>query len=385
MAIAQKLAGYSLGQADILRRAMGKKKKEELDKQYDRLLRRHERARLLRERRQDALGHPAPVLRLRLQQGPLRGVRPGLLLDRLPQGQLPRRVHGGAPHLGEGRQGQDGDLPQRVPPDEDPGAAARRQRVAARPSPRSATTSASASPPIRNVGGNVVAAIVEARQEQGRYERLQRLPGQGPRAGLQQAGHRVAGQGRRLRRHEAPAPGAGGRPRGRRSTSTSTSSATRRSARTPSSTASRPAPTAAASASRWPIPDLDEWDKMTLLGHEREMLGLYVSDHPLLGLEHLLANGSDCTHRPADARRGPRRRLADHDHRPDHLRAAQDHQARRQLGDGHGRGPRRRDRRAAVPERLPAGQHRCSPRTRSSRSGAGSRAARTSPRSTARR
>ncbi|WP_370692349.1 DNA polymerase III subunit alpha [Nocardioides sp.] len=34
MAIAQKLAGYTLGQADILRRAMGKKKKEELDKQF---------------------------------------------------------------------------------------------------------------------------------------------------------------------------------------------------------------------------------------------------------------------------------------------------------------------------------------------------------------
>ncbi|WP_416377520.1 DNA polymerase III subunit alpha [Arthrobacter sp. JZ12] len=34
MAIAQKVAGYSLGQADILRRAMGKKKKEELDKQF---------------------------------------------------------------------------------------------------------------------------------------------------------------------------------------------------------------------------------------------------------------------------------------------------------------------------------------------------------------
>jgi DNA polymerase III subunit alpha len=43
------------------------------------------------------------------------------------------------------------------------------------------------------------------------------------------------------------------------------------------------------------IPDLDEWDKMTLLGHEREMLGLYVSDHPLMGLEHVLANGTDCT------------------------------------------------------------------------------------------
>ncbi len=43
------------------------------------------------------------------------------------------------------------------------------------------------------------------------------------------------------------------------------------------------------------LPDIDEWDKTTLLGHERDMLGLYVSDHPLLGLEHILSNGTDCT------------------------------------------------------------------------------------------
>ena len=43
------------------------------------------------------------------------------------------------------------------------------------------------------------------------------------------------------------------------------------------------------------VPDIEEWDKMTLLGHEREMLGLYVSDHPLMGLEHLLAGASDCS------------------------------------------------------------------------------------------
>ncbi|HVE96153.1 MAG TPA: DNA polymerase III subunit alpha [Pseudonocardiaceae bacterium] len=35
MAIAQQLAGYSLGKADLLRRAMGKKKKEILDKEYE--------------------------------------------------------------------------------------------------------------------------------------------------------------------------------------------------------------------------------------------------------------------------------------------------------------------------------------------------------------
>ena len=41
MAIAQQLAGYSLGGADILRRAMGKKKKEDMDKPVGDFLRRH--------------------------------------------------------------------------------------------------------------------------------------------------------------------------------------------------------------------------------------------------------------------------------------------------------------------------------------------------------
>ena len=33
----------------------------------------------------------------------------------------------------------------------------------------------------------------------------------------------------------------------------------------------------------------------TLLAFEREMLGLYVSDHPLLGLEHVLRRSTDCS------------------------------------------------------------------------------------------
>ena len=40
------------------------------------------------------------------------------------------------------------------------------------------------------------------------------------------------------------------------------------------------------------IPD-QEWDKGTLLSYEREMLGLYVSDHPLLGIEGQLRAASD--------------------------------------------------------------------------------------------
>ncbi|MFC5041237.1 DNA polymerase III subunit alpha [Ornithinimicrobium kibberense] len=41
-----------------------------------------------------------------------------------------------------------------------------------------------------------------------------------------------------------------------------------------------------------PVPDI-EWDKSVLLAFEREMLGLYVSDHPLNGIEHILAQHSN--------------------------------------------------------------------------------------------
>ena len=41
-----------------------------------------------------------------------------------------------------------------------------------------------------------------------------------------------------------------------------------------------------------PIPAI-EWDKQSLLAFEREMLGLYVSDHPLFGIEHILAAAAE--------------------------------------------------------------------------------------------
>ncbi len=43
-----------------------------------------------------------------------------------------------------------------------------------------------------------------------------------------------------------------------------------------------------------PIPDL-AFDKMERLAYEKEMLGLYVSDHPLMGMEHVLRRRADCT------------------------------------------------------------------------------------------
>ncbi|RYV52500.1 DNA polymerase III subunit alpha [Pengzhenrongella frigida] len=41
------------------------------------------------------------------------------------------------------------------------------------------------------------------------------------------------------------------------------------------------------------VPDIPDWDKKQLLAFEREMLGLYVSDHPLSGLEHVLSSAAD--------------------------------------------------------------------------------------------
>ena len=146
---------------------------------------------------------------------------------------------------------------------------------------------------VRNVGSNVVDGIVSGPRGEGPLRRLQRLHGQGPGARVQQARRRVADQGRRLRRHEAPAPGAGRGPRDRG-----------RPVRRPQEErGDRPGLPVRRARERddagfgvtVAIPDIDDWDKMTLLGHEREMLGLYVSDHPLLGLEHVLSQRTDCT------------------------------------------------------------------------------------------
>jgi DNA polymerase-3 subunit alpha len=45
---------------------------------------------------------------------------------------------------------------------------------------------------------------------------------------------------------------------------------------------------------RAPIP-ADEFEKMVRLAFEKEMLGLYISDHPLMGAEAALKRKADCT------------------------------------------------------------------------------------------
>ena len=99
-----------------------------------------------------------------------------------------------------------------------------------------------------------------------------------------------------------------------------------------------------------------DWDKTTLLAHEREMLGLYVSDHPLLGVEHVLAAAVDCSvaELMADNERsdGSTVSVGGLGHRA----AAKGHQARQCLGNCHARGPRGRDRSDVLPHHLPSGR-----------------------------
>ena len=67
MQISNGVAGYSLGEADILRRAMGKKKAEEMAKQRDRFIKGAQEQRLPAEEGREDLRPDGAVRRLRLQ------------------------------------------------------------------------------------------------------------------------------------------------------------------------------------------------------------------------------------------------------------------------------------------------------------------------------
>jgi hypothetical protein len=69
MATAQKLADYTPGKADLLRKAMGKKRKEVLDKEFEPFAAGMKANGYSDSGRPGDLGRPGPVLRLRVQQG----------------------------------------------------------------------------------------------------------------------------------------------------------------------------------------------------------------------------------------------------------------------------------------------------------------------------
>ena len=295
MAIVRKVAGYSLGQADLLRKAMGKKKKEILDAEYvpysdgmqangfsDGAIKALWDALLPFSDYAFNKAHSAAYGLVSYWTAYLKANYPAeymaALLTSVKDDKDKMAIY-----LNECRRMKIQVLPPDV--NESPSNFT--------PVGRDIRFGLTA---IRNVGHNVVAGDRRGRDEKGRFADFNDFMDKVPGAGLQQARHRVAGQGRRLRRHEAQAARAGGRPRDRRRP------VRRHQAQRghrPGLPLRRPRRARRSAGSSFGIsvtvPDLDEWDKMTLLGHEREMLGLYVSDHPLLGLEHVLSQGTDAT------------------------------------------------------------------------------------------
>ena len=207
------------------------------------------------------------------------------------------------------RQGQVGALPQRVPPDGHQGAAARRQRVRRR---LHAARHRHPVRPLRDPQRRRERRRVDRGDPRGEgpVHRLLRLPAQGRPGRLQQEDRRVADQGRRVRlaRPHPPRPAHRARrghrlvhgDQAQRGASASSTCSARGDERRAGATVDR----------RLPAIPIGEWDKSVLLAYEREMLGLYVSDHPLFGVEHVLAGGRRLLDRRADRLRRARRRLA---------------------------------------------------------------------------
>lgn len=291
MAIAQVLAGFTLGAADNLRRAMGKKKKEELDKQY-----------------------------AGFQAGMLERNFPQAAIDKLWEILLPfsdyafNKSHSAAygvitywtAYLKANYPTEYmAALLTSVKDDKDKMAIylneCRRMKIQVLP-PDVNESHANFTPvghdirfgltAVRNVGSNVVDGIVAAREEKGRYldfnDFMEKVPAlvcnkrvveslikagafddmKHKRRALAAVHETAVDQFVDLKKNEAIGQDSlfGGLSEDDAGFGVSVT-----------------------------IPDIDDWDKLTLLGHEREMLGLYVSDHPLLGLEHVLSQGTDCT------------------------------------------------------------------------------------------
>lgn len=290
MQIAQKVAGYTLGQADMLRRAMGKKKKEILDKEFEPF----ERGMLERGYSSKAINdlwailvpfsnyafnksHSAAYGLVSYWTAYLKANYPteymAALLTSTKENKDRRALY-----LAECRHMNITVLPPDVN-------ASLGNFTASGTDIRFGLSS------VQNVGLNVVEAIVATREEKGEYESFQDFLDKVPQVvcnkrtiqSLIKAGaFDSLGHTRRsllvcadeavdsvidLKRNEAHGQfdlfaGLGDSAEGN-------------------------------SALAITVPDLPEWDKKNKLTFEREMLGLYVSDHPLRGIEHSLSRHQD--------------------------------------------------------------------------------------------
>jgi DNA polymerase-3 subunit alpha len=289
MAIAQKLAGYSLGNADLLRRAMGKKKKEILDKEYV-PFRDGMKANGYSDDAIKTLWEIlVPFSDYAFNKAHTAGYGLVSFWTAYLKANYPSEYMAG--------------LLTSVKDDKDKSAVylneCRRMGIKVLPpdvndsdfdfTPRGTDIRFGLSA-VRNVGGNVVDALIEARTSKGRFggfdDFLEKVPisvvnkrvveslikaGAFDSLGESRKGLLAAHEQRidsilDIKRNEAIGQDSlfGG----------------------------LDDDSAAVAWAPPPIPT-GEWDKSTLLSYEREMLGLYVSDHPLNGVEHVLSSASD--------------------------------------------------------------------------------------------
>ena len=299
MRIAQLVAGYSLAEADLLRKAIGKKKREIMAAEGEKFIRKCGRARHAEEEGAGALVADRALRALRVQQVARRGLRARGLQDRVPEGALSGRLPRGQP-LGRDRlDRRHRQGPRRLPGVGDPGAAAGHQRVAAE---------------LR--GGRRVDPL-RPRRDQGRRRgggagRSSRSGGRGPFASFtdfvdaagfaprQQAHARRAHRGRRLRLARQEPRDAGRRRR---------SGCSRRAARRREEVELGQSNLFGGGAARTTgrrattFPELPEWPLDERLKGEKDTLGFYVTGHPA----DAVRRGDRALRRGAGSRSSPAR------------------------------------------------------------------------------
>ncbi|GAB3846457.1 DNA polymerase III subunit alpha [Nesterenkonia populi] len=294
MAIAQRVAGYSLGQADILRRAMGKKKKAELDKQrvgFFEGMAANGYSEKAAQTLWDILlpfsdyafnkAHSAAYGLIAYWTAYMKANYPAEYMAAL------------LTSVGENRDKLAIYL-------------AECRRMGITVTPPSINESALTFTPVgdetirfgmgavRNVGSNVVAGMVSARQEEGAFESLgdffKKVPMQvcnkrTVESMIKAGAFDELGHTRRalVTVHEQAIDQAVKQKKDSQQYETDIFGAM----------ASEEDGLSGFDAV--PVPDLPEWDKKDKLGFEREMLGLYVSDHPLQGLQRTLSQYADRT------------------------------------------------------------------------------------------
>nr|WP_281163347.1 DNA polymerase III subunit alpha [Nesterenkonia alba] len=293
MAIAQRLAGYSLGQADLLRRAMGKKKKSELDKQKVGFFEGMKANGYSEEATQtlwDILlpfsdyafnkAHTAAYGLVAYWTAYLKANYPAEYLAAL------------LTSVGENRDKLAMYLSE-----------ARRMGVTVTPpsindsdltfTPVGDDTIRFGMGAVRNVGANVVAGIVDARQEKGAYtsftDFFSKVPSQvcnkrTVESLIKAGAFDELGHTRRslVAVHEQAIDQAVKKKKDSEQYETDIFGAF--------ATGDEDE---ADAFDHVQVPELPEWDKKDKLAFEREMLGLYVSDHPLSGLERTLNTHAD--------------------------------------------------------------------------------------------